>query len=280
MPSAPVPAASASPQSTPAAASPSSSPRVEVLSATPTAVCAETALTVVDVTYPGHLLDEAIPLHVFLPPCFAPEDHLYPAVVLFHGKPFDELHWDEVGLDEAAGAGMQSGALPPAILIMPRVPEPLFSKSDGGPGSYEEEVLEGLLPFVSHTWPIDRWSIAGISRGGVWALEIGLRNPEVFDSVAAFSPALAVNYPRVAYDPLAVASAGTRLPEWVFLGAGQTDWARAKTEALDEALTGAGLAADLEIVPGDHETSTWSALLEPYLRFLAAAWDDAVGGGG
>jgi enterochelin esterase-like enzyme len=276
----PVPAPIVSPPSVTTAASASPSPGLEDPTSSPTAVCTETALTAVDLSYPGHLLNEAIPLHVFLPPCFAPSTQHYPAVVLFHGKPFDELHWDEVGLDEAAGSGMQAGELPAAILVMPLVPEPLFSKSDGGPGSYEEEVLEGLLPFVSTTWPIERWSIAGISRGGVWALEIGLRNPEVFESVAAFSPALAVNDARVAYDPLAVASSGMRLPVWVFLGAGQTDWARPKTEALDEALTGAGLAADLAIVLGDHETSTWSALLVPYLHFLAAAWEDAAGGGG
>ncbi|MEX0788858.1 MAG: alpha/beta hydrolase-fold protein [Anaerolineales bacterium] len=276
----PVVAASASPQSLPATAWASPSPHVETPSASPTAVCTETALTVVDLTYPGHLLREAIPLHVFLPPCYAPGGRLYPAVVLFHGKPFDELHWDEVGLDEAAGTGMGAGDLPPAILIMPRVPEPLFSKSDGGPGSYEEEVLEGLLPFVSSTWPIEHLSIAGISRGGVWALEIGLRNPEVFETVAAFSPALAVNYARPAYDPLAVAMSGARLPESVFLGAGQTDWARPKTLALDAALLAAGLTTDLEIVSGDHETATWAALLEPYLQFLATAWDDTAGGGG
>lgn len=237
-------------------------------------------MTAVDTTYPGHLVGGDVPLHVFLPPCYEALNRPTPALLLFHGKPFDQMHWDDVGLDEAAGAAIVAGEVPPVILVMPLLPEPLFSGTDGGPGSYEEEVLEGLLPAVGSMWAIERWSIGGISRGGVWALEIGLRNPAIFDSVGALSPSLAVNYPRAAYDPLVVASSAAFLPRWVFLGAGETDWARPKTEDLGEALGDVGNEADLQLVPGDHETATWQALLIPYLDFLASALNAGLSGDG
>jgi enterochelin esterase-like enzyme len=125
-------------------------------------------------------------------------------VVALHGKPFDEAHWDDLGLDEAAEAGIVAGEWSPLLLVMPHVPEPLFSQTDGGPGSYEQELLEGLLPAIGSRYPIDhaRLAISGISRGGVWALEIGLRHPETFGIVASLSPALALNRARPQYDPL------------------------------------------------------------------------------
>lgn len=244
--------------------------------------CPDPRLQVVDLAYPGHVSRGEIPLRVFLPPCFSYGGGPYPVLILFHGKPFDQTHWDEVGLDEAAGPAMQAGDLPPAIMIMPLIPEPLFSQTDGGPDSYEEEALEGLVPFIQATWPVTAapqgWAIAGISRGGIWALEIGMRHGANFQAAAALSPSLAVNYPRRAYDPLALA-AGEGLPDRIFLGAGDTDWARAKTEELNMALARSGREPELWIVRGGHEAATWSALLGPFLLFLFTTWTHSAEGG-
>lgn len=247
--------------------------------ATPTLGCANPELQIVDLTYPGHVSPGEVPLRVFLPPCFSDRGGPYPVAILFHGKPFDETHWDEVGLDEAAGPAMQAGDLPPAIMVMPRIPEPLFSQTDGGPDSYEDEALLGLVPFIRGTWPVTAaprgWAIAGISRGGIWALEIGLRHGAEFQASAALSPSLAVNYPRDIYDPLALA-AGEGLPDRIFLGAGDTDWARAKTEELNAILARSGRQTEMWIVRGGHEAGTWSALLGPFLFFLLTTWTSSV----
>lgn len=232
-------------------------------------------MQIVDLTYPGHVSPGEVPLRVFLPPCFSDRGGPYPVAILFHGKPFDETHWDEVGLDEATGPAMQAGDLPAAIMVMPRMPEPLFSQTDGGPDSYEDEALLGLVPFIRGTWPVTAaprgWAIAGISRGGIWALEIGLRHGAEFQATAALSPSLAVNYPRDIYDPLALA-AGEGLPDRIFLGAGDTDWARAKTEELNAILVRSGSQTEMWIVRGGHEAGTWSALLGPFLLFLLTTW--------
>jgi enterochelin esterase-like enzyme len=110
--------------------------------------------------------------------------------------------------------------------------------------------------------------LAGISRGGVWALEIALRHPEQFRAAAALSPSLALNYPRAEFDPFRLADAGGELRGGWFLGAGEADWARPKTEELGERLQDYGAEVRLEIVPGAHEANTWMNLFVPMLRFL------------
>lgn len=228
-------------------------------------------------TYPGVVARQDIPVRVYLPPCYPAPGVRYPAVYLLHGKPFDETHWDDLGADEVVDAGILSNAWPAFVLVMPLQPEPLFSNSDGGPWSYEREMIDGLLPFVEAAFLVDprpeSRAIAGISRGGIWALEIGFRNPTVFDAVAALSPSLAVNHARPEYDPMELASQIAPLPTDIFLTAGDDDWARQMTEELSVALAAAGHDNTLLVTPGSHDSSTWQAVLPQLFAFLAAGWE-------
>jgi len=104
-------------------------------------------------------------------------------------------------------------------------------------------------------------------------LEIAFLNPEIFGQVAALSPALALNYARPAYNPLEIARLGAEeIPPRIYLGAGETDWARAKTVELAEALEAHGEGAVFEPVVGGHESVTWQALMPGMFEYLAAGW--------
>lgn len=188
----------------------------------------------------------------------------------------DESQWEALGAVTLADSRIAVGAWPPFVMVMPRQPEPLFSSSDGGPGSYEDEMLTGLMPFIEGRYRVapeaGGRALAGISRGGVWALEIGLRHPEAFDAVAALSPALVVNYARPEYDPLRLDLRPGETPAHIFLAAGEDDWARSATEQLSRGLTAAGVEHRLVILPGAHESGLWQAALEPMFAFLTAAW--------
>jgi S-formylglutathione hydrolase FrmB len=163
------------------------------------------------------------------------------------------------------------------ILVLARQPEPLFSNSDGGDGSYETEFTEGLVAAIDGAFRTqaraEGRAIVGLSRGGVWALEIGLRNPDLIGAVAALSPALAVNYAREAYDPLHLAAIAEPLPEYFWLAAGEDDWARSATEALASELAARGLSPELIIVPGDHSDPTWEVVLPLLIDFLAGTFE-------
>jgi enterochelin esterase-like enzyme len=225
----------------------------------------------VEYSYRGVAVAQEVPAVIYLPPCYAADERRYPTAYFLHGKPFSEQQWVDLGLPELAEAASDDGQ-PPMILVLARQPEPLFSNSDGGPGSYETEFLDGLVAAVDESFrtvaqPEGR-AVVGLSRGGVWALELALRHPERLGAVAALSPALAVNYARQPYDPLHLATTAEPLPGRIWLGAGETDWARTKTEDLASTLQARGAAPEFVLVPGDHGDVTWAALLPDVVGFL------------
>jgi enterochelin esterase-like enzyme len=241
-------------------------------SATPTAVCSEDNGVSQLLAYDSPILAQPVRVWVYQPPCAASLDRPLPILILLHGKPYTETHWPGLGLVEVYETGLAAGRWGPTLIVAPHAPEPLFSSSDGGPNSYEQELLEGVLPFVAD-WASTlgqpgELSLAGISRGGVWALETGLRHPDRFVWVGGISPALAVNYARPAYDPLVLAPSTTELPAHILLLAGEDDWARPHTERLAGLLQGKADDLRLEIVPGNHSDPTWSAALPRILAYL------------
>ena len=272
------PAPAADPTPVPATASPPSaaSPTpVPDPSPTQTPACQETSGVSQVIDYPGRLLPGSVAVWTYRPPCAAWSPTPLPVLILLHGKPYDETHWPGLGLIDAYEAGLAADRWGPALLVAPHAPEPLFSSTDGGPNSYEQEFFEGLLPWLA-AWAQEIGQpgplvLAGISRGGVWALELGLRQPERFALVAGISPALSVNYARPAYDPFDLAQGVADLPGRIVLVAGEDDWARPHTERLAGLLDGRQTDLRLEIVPGNHSEATWSAALPLILAHLLTA---------
>ena len=246
-------------------------------SPTPTQVCTDKYGRVEVVTYPGFVLPEEIPVRVYLPPCYTHGHQRYPAIYLLHGFPFDETHWDDLEIDRLADEGIASGIWPPFIIVMPRQPEPLFTSSDGGPGSYEAEMVEGLVPYIDRNYRTDMRhearALGGISRGGVWALEIAFRHPDVFDIVAALSPALHVNYARPPYDPFVILRMEGALPGRIFLSAGDQEVQfRDKVEKLSQALEEIGINHILLIGSGGHDAKLWATVIQDMVYFIVAGW--------
>jgi len=237
--------------------------------------CLSVEAQVLERTYAGVAVAAEVPVLILLPPCYAEAQRTYPVLYLLHGKPMTEQQWRDLGLAELLQQGWMEARWPPFIAVAPRQPEPLFSSSDGGPGSYEEEFYEGLVPFIEATVAADtlpgRRAVGGISRGGVWALELALTHPGAIGTVAALSPALAVNYARPMYDPLHLAVDTEPLPR-LFLGAGEDDWARPATERLSQLLLDREAEVRLDLVAGGHEEATWLRLLPAALDFLTMPW--------
>lgn len=269
--------ATATPLPLPETPTPTVIPATATPAATPTPACSEMTGQVIEDQYPGMLVEGQIPFRIYLPACAVATGERLPVLYLFHGYPFDETHWDTLGMDEMVEAWIQAERAPRFALVMPRLPEPLFTgPKSGGPGSYEAEMLQGLLPAVEARYPVatapEQRAIAGISRGGVWSLEIGMRHPEVFTTIAALSPALSVNYAPPEYDPLVLAAGTSPLPERFYLAAGARDWARPLSEKLAATLENRGTPPVLEIVPGGHDSDAWVAALPGLLTYVLDGW--------
>jgi enterochelin esterase-like enzyme len=230
-----------------------------------------------DASYTGAVLGESINVRLFLPPCYEVSETSYPALYLLHGWPYDETHWDILGAVQTAAQKMVDGSWPPFILVMPYAPTLLFTGTDGGSWSYEGEFVDGLVPWVDASYrtipePTAR-GFAGISRGGIWSLEVSLLHPDVVDAVAALSPAFAYNQGREAYDPFRLLYRGEPRPQHLLLTAGETDWAREETIRFSQQLDLFAIEHELLITPGSHGDETWMQVMEEVLGFFAAIWE-------
>jgi enterochelin esterase-like enzyme len=241
----------------------------------PARVCMESSYRLEHTSYLGWQTPDLIPVLIYLPPCYDDLNRRYPVLYLLHGQPQGEDHWQILGLEAALDDAYRDDTLPPFIVVMPRQPEPLFSSTDGGAGSYEDEFINGLVPFIDRTYRTiaqgDSRGLAGISRGGVWALEIGFRNSDITQRVGALSPALNVNYARPEYDPFSLILLG-ELPSTIFLMSGDTDSAFEKTSELSEALREADIEHKYVLVSGNHESSIWRGILPELIHYLAVDW--------
>ncbi len=214
---------------------------------------------------------------VHLPPCYDQyADRAFPVLYLFHGWPLDEHHWQNLGVEVWADDYSGRSITGPYIIVMPGVgSEGLFVNSSGGDNSFEGMVVGELVPRIDatyRTWrlPLAR-AVGGISRGGVWALEIALRHQDVFGIVGGHSPALALNRPLPQYDPFKL-GAGEVVNLRFYLDAGDQDWARASTISFRDFLMALGISVTYQVHEGGHVDALWSSGIADYLLFYAETW--------
>jgi enterochelin esterase-like enzyme len=227
--------------------------------------------------YGSAVIGHEQPYRVYLPPCYDWNTDRYPVLYMLHGYPFDDSHWDDLGIDDAADAGIAAGVLPPFIIAMPAADnEGTYTNSSGGSGSFEAVLLDEFVPFIEAAYraasdPKGR-AVGGMSRGGVWALEIAFRNPELFAAVGGHSAALSVNLSPPMYDPIVLAHDPTILSLRIFLDVGASDWVLPGMEDLHAALTEAGVPHGYFVFDGQHHNDYWAGHVADYLAFYAAQW--------
>ncbi len=216
------------------------------------------------------------PYRIYLPPDYDQTDQRYPVLYLFHGWPYEAAHWDVLGTEETADAGIQSGILPPFIVVQPRGSERMYINTCGGDHSFEGQIVNDLIPHVDATYRTqaerEGRAIGGISRGGVWALEISFYHPDIFAAVGAHSPALSANLAPTPYDPFYLLKGPGVATLRIYLDAGDSDWALESTQALHETLDEQAIAHEFVVHPGRHASWLWAGNVAEYLAFYAAGW--------
>jgi len=260
----PIPTATRTPTATP-------------LPPSPTPACTETRGRIETGTFFSAVIGQAQPYRVYLPPCYGARDEPYPVLYMLHGYPYDERHWDDLGIDEAADAGIAAGSLPPFLIAMPAADnEGTYTHTSGGPGSFEAVLMDEFLPFFEATYPVtsrrEARAIGGMSRGGVWALEIAFRHPEQFAAVGGHSVALNVNRAAPVYDPLYLAADPAIRALRIYLDVGEQDWSAPGMHDLHAALDASGTPHEFHVYEGIHHDDYWAAHVAEYLVFYTAGW--------
>ncbi len=144
-------------------------------------------------------------LYVYLPPNYSPQ-RSYPLVLWLHGAFGDEHSFLNQGQLEYLDAMIRSGCLPPMILACPdgayhgenelSAVHSLFLNGNGG--RVQDHLVHEVLPFLHSRFSIlpgrDARAIVGISAGGTGALNLAIKRPDLFASVATIAGAANLRY--------------------------------------------------------------------------------------
>lgn len=250
--------------------------------------CAETEGVLLETSFRSNYLKTDVPYRIYFPPCYLQTQRRYPYVLLLHGleatgqTPLTGQQWLDLGVIAALERGLQFGRLPPMALVIPDGGAASASNVFGRDESYENVILEEVLPEIeSEGSGYCLWAkregraIAGISRGGFWAFEIAFRHPEVFSAVAGHSPFFDPQVPAD-YDPIALAE--SQPAEYlnslrIMFDHGTDDYVQADVRRFSNALGARHIEHDYVVNPvGEHNDEYWSNHVSEYLAFYGATW--------
>lgn len=237
---------------------------------TPTAnpiACGETQGTVKTDKVRSIVIGDDLFFRVYLPPCYDEAAGIrYPVLYLMHGKASNEKQWDEIGADNAADRLIAAKEVYPFIIIMPR---------DREEPNLGDALVVDLVPYVdSHyrtlTERRDR-AIGGLSRGGGWAIFVGLSHPDLFHAIGVHSPGIQPNHAEQII-PILRAMPDRDFPR-IYIDVGEKDSLKPdNADWLDTRLNERSLPHEYHINPGDHTLDYWKAHVEEYIRFYAKEW--------
>jgi len=157
----------------------------------------EAASTVVHRTFASEALSRDYAYNVYLPDGYDTSGLSYPVLYLLHGSGGSENSWlGDAALPQIADRLIESGAIPPAIIVMPG------SRSwwvDGYNEMAETAFLNDLIPHIEANWRAtperEGRVLAGISAGGYGTINFVLEHPDMFAAGGAISPASYVPVP-------------------------------------------------------------------------------------
>lgn len=227
--------------------------------------CTATIGTVQVIGIPSDRLNYALSATVYLPPCYASQTRHYPVIYLLHGLGYYQDQWARLGMPAAADDLTARGLIGPAILIMPRDPAQDF---------YDVVLAEEIVPFVDATYRTlaDRRyrAIGGLSRGGGWAVHIGLKYAPLFGKIGLHSPAVFYQDEHAILRWAREAQANA--PQQVYIDVGDGDANPQSAHWLNQVFTWFNTPVTYIVQPGAHVERYWAKHTPDYLQFYAGDW--------
>ena len=214
---------------------------------------------------------------VYYPPCYRIDGRTYPTLYIFAGNTQSDSAWDELGLDETAETAILADEIPPLLIVMADGGW-IANNSSGGPGSYEDLIVNELIPHIEAnncTWSEpDGRAIGGLSRGGYWALEIAFRQPELFISVGGHSAALLDSHAGPNRNPQYTGINNDLGDLRIYFDIGADDYLIPNFRRLHEDMDAAGIPHVWVLNEGEHKDSYWANHTGKYLLWYTEPWSD------
>ncbi len=254
---------SPTPTPTPLPPSPTATTTPSPPTAIPTPICAQDQGEVIITELEDPELPRSLPYRIYVPPCAERHRGELPTLYLLHGLSYTDSQWDELNADLVADLLIRLRVTEPFLIVMPWERLGL---------DYAPTIVDYLLPHIVAEYggspQRERRAIGGISRGGGWALRIGMDNPDQFGAVGLHSPA-------VVFADL------VNLADWVesgplprlWIDIGDRDPLRFSALDLIERLDELDVRYEFHMFAGEHAPFYWLLHLEEYLRWYVSNWN-------
>jgi enterochelin esterase-like enzyme len=233
---------------------------------------------------------------IYLPDGYDTANQRYKVVYLLHGANNDPSSWvSQIHLAPVLDRLIAEHRIPPCLVVMPSGGNSWYLD---GAERMETALVQDLIPWVDTHYRSDPIRsarfVAGLSMGGYGAVHLALAHPQLFEAVAAMSPAVYTPEPppqsaaRRAlvfqhdghFDPALwqnqnypalLSGYPARLwPLRLFVSAGAEDILRTGDAGalLAQAWRAQALPVQFHIRPGHHDFILWRHDIAPALRFL------------
>lgn len=227
--------------------------------------------------YPSAILGQNMFYSVYLPPCYDPLT-AYPTLYLMHGSNEDDGQWLRLGLPQVLDSGIQDGRIRPMIAILP-FGNVIANRNRFDTLSWSNIFMTELLPYVQAKYAINptQQAIGGISRGGFWAYQIGLRFPNQFKAIGGHSPFFDLYHAPPNDNPLDLILNATGIEKMRFwLDRGADDYAKPMVDEMAQRMVARGLPhTDQRFPEGQHHNTYWSQHVNAYMNWYSEAFQES-----
>ncbi len=219
-------------------------------------------------------LPDPLEYRVFLPPCYEFESfRLYPVLYLIHGYGYDGDQWIKLGAPQLVDQLVAAGEISPFIIVMPYDEDHNVLPPENQFGEALHTDLVRKIDEAYRTLPTPKYrAIGGLSRGGNWAIHIGLTNWDVFGQIGAHSA------------PLFVTDGPSKIESWlqeipmdeaptIYMDIGASDKWVEHIFRFEELIDQYDIPHEIHLYPGSHMEEYWAAHTEDYLRWYAQNWE-------
>jgi enterochelin esterase-like enzyme len=248
----------------------------------------------IDTKFHTALLNQDMPILIYLPPGYYDSQRRYPVLYMLHGYGGPYTEWEKWGLIASIDPMIRNGKIQPMIAVMPEGERsywfnhapalPQCPQSDGKPwGDY---VGKDVVRYVDANYRTlsrrESRAIGGLSSGGQGALMLGMTHPEVFSTVGAHSPSFRgvdgslpffcdANYFNQ-YNPIWLAKntdGARQISIWMDDGDDDDVWGE-EIRKYNDLLNSLGIAHEWHSWPGRHEGTYWAPHVPDYLTWYAS----------
>jgi len=141
------------------------------------------------------ILGKSVKYSVYLPDDYETSQRKYPVVYLLHGLGGNSSSWLQEGeIKSYVDDAIESGTIPPMIIIMPDAERTYYINSFDGKVMYEDFFIRELIPGIEKIFRVRTEkkyrAVAGLSMGGYGAFYYALRYPDLFSAAAPLSAAV------------------------------------------------------------------------------------------